>query len=286
MEMNVGGDICMELFPEAAPITVANFLNYVEGGDFTNSMIHRSVPGFVIQGGGFTVYSDDYAAIATDPPIVNEYNQRNLRGTVAMARLGGNANSATSQWFVNLANNANLDQGSSQVPEGGFTVFAHVVSGMDTVDLIAALPRANFGGALGETPYVQPSAGNLTYGHLVRVIRAYRLKTLSPYQCSADSPGDTLTEFCGSTVLIPVLVDRVLYEATLTYIPGRSGLVFGVDKNTLKIIDDTGQARATFAEGALTIPSVRNGANAFDNVRLNLTSTNPLEFTVSTFTPR
>jgi cyclophilin family peptidyl-prolyl cis-trans isomerase len=282
MEMNIGGEICMELFPEAAPITVANFLHYVEDGDYTNSMIHRSVSNFVIQGGGYTVFSDGIGAIPTDPTIVNEYNQSNLRGTVAMARVGGSVNSATSQWFVNLSDNTALN-----TVDGGFTVFARVVKGMDVVDTIAALPRANFGAPLSETPHIAPAgSSNVDYEQLVRVMRAYRLESMAPYQCSTASPGDTLTEFCGSTVTFPVLVSGVLYEGTLQYIAGRTGLVFSVDKSKLKVIADTGQERATFANGVLTIPSLRNGSRAFTNVQLDMTSSNPLEFTVSTFTPR
>ncbi|MEY4642755.1 MAG: hypothetical protein RLZZ227_2749 [Pseudomonadota bacterium] len=282
MEMNIGGEICMELFPDAAPVTVANFLRYVQDGDYTNSMIHRTVSNFVIQGGGYTVFSDGIRVVPTDPPIVNEYNQSNLRGTVAMARVGGNVNSATSQWFVNLADNTALN-----TVDGGFTVFARVVNGMDVVDTIAALPRANFGAPLNETPHVAPAGStNVDYVQLVRVVRAYRLETMLPYQCSATSPGDTLTEFCGSTVTFPVLVSGVLYEGTLQYVPGRTGLVFSVDRSKLKVISDTGQQRATFTNGILTIPSLRNGARAFTNVQLQMTSSNPLEFTVNSYTPR
>ena len=82
------------------------------------------------------------------------------------------------------------------------------------------------------------------------------------------------------------MVGSVLYEGNLAYIPGRTGLVFAVDKTKLKVLVDSGQARATFTGSVLTIPSVRNGARAFDNVRLNQTSSNPLEFTLDTFTPR
>lgn len=288
METNVG-TFCMELFPQAAPNTVANFLRYVDDGDYSNSMIHRSVPGFVIQGGGYTVFSNIIGTMTVDPPVVNEYNQSNLRGTVAMARLGGQANSATSQWFINLANNTQLD-----TVDGGFTVFARVVTGMDVVDSIAALTRFNLTAALGSAFSEVPStaaAGSteLAATQLIRVQRAYRSEThpgLLPYQCSLTSPGDTLTEFCGSTVSFPVLVGGVLYEGTLQYVPGRTGLVFSVDRSKLKVLADTGQQRATFANGVLTIPSVRNGAKAFNNVTLQMTSSNPLEFTVTGYTAR
>ncbi len=288
METNVG-TFCMELFPQAAPNTVANFLHYVDDGDYTDSMIHRSVPGFVVQGGGYTVFSNLIGTMTVDPPVINEYNQSNLRGTVAMARVGGQVNSATSQWFINLANNTGLD-----TVDGGFTVFARVVTGMEVVDSIAALTRFNLTGALGSAFGEVPSTAmagttQLSVNELIRVQRAYRTEThpgLLPYQCSLTSPNDTLTEFCGSTVTFPVLVSGVLYEGTLQYIPGRTGLVFSVDKTKLKVLTDTGQQRATFASGVLTIPSVRNGAKAFNNVTLQMTSSTPLEFTVTGYTAR
>jgi len=125
------GEIRVRLFPAAAPGTVENFLRYVKDGDFDGSFIHRSVPEFVIQGGGF--YPDG-TPVPTDPPISNEFGRSNLRGTVAMAKLGGDPDSATSQWFVNLGDNSeNLDS-----QNGGFTVFGEVIEGMDVVDRIAA----------------------------------------------------------------------------------------------------------------------------------------------------
>jgi peptidyl-prolyl cis-trans isomerase A (cyclophilin A) len=286
METNVG-TFCMELFPQAAPNTVANFLHYVDDGDYSDSLVHRSVPNFVIQGGGYTLINNVIDLVRVDPPVVNEYNQSNLRGTVAMARYGGQVNSATSQWFVNLGNNSGLDS-----VDGGFTVFARIVTGMDVVDGIAALARFDLrnvlDSAFGELPATAPAGSvSLAASQLIRVIRAYRSEThpgLKPYQCSLTSPADTLTEFCGSTVVFPVLVGGVLYEGTLQYIPGRSGLVFSVDQGTLKVLADTGQPRATFAAGELVIPSVRYGTNAFANVKLKMTSSAPLEFTVESYT--
>jgi len=107
----------------------------------------------VIQGGGYRYNPANNTAphIDTQPPIVNEFGVSNTRGTVAMAKLGGDPNSATSEWFVNLADNsANLD-----TQNGGFTVFGRVIGdGMDVVDQIATLPRANFGGAFASTPTI------------------------------------------------------------------------------------------------------------------------------------
>lgn len=133
-----------------APVTVNNFLNYVNDGDYINSIIHRSVPGFVIQGGGFTFKDLMPDLIPTDPPIVNEFNSQrsNTRGTIAMAKVGNDPNSATSQWFFNLADNsANLDN-----QNGGFTVFGEVLSQGDLapIDAIASLPVEDVSGFLNQ----------------------------------------------------------------------------------------------------------------------------------------
>ena len=126
-----------------APATVANFNNYVEDGDYVNSIIHRSIPGFIVQGGGFTVNDLHIADVPADDPVVNEFSadRSNLRGTIAMAKLGGNPDSATNQWFFNLADNsANLDN-----QNGGFTVFGEVLgeADLDTIDAIAQVPVFN-----------------------------------------------------------------------------------------------------------------------------------------------
>lgn len=132
------GDMVFELV-STAPITTANFLQYVEDKFYDGTIIHRVVPNFVIQGGGFLPGMIQPPGIRG--PIQNEFDPRrsNVRGTVAMAKLGSDPNSATSQWFVNLADNSsNLD-----TQNGGFTVFANVVEGMDVVDAIAAVPLNN-----------------------------------------------------------------------------------------------------------------------------------------------
>jgi peptidyl-prolyl cis-trans isomerase A (cyclophilin A) len=137
------GPIDIELLDAQAPQTVANFLNYLRRGSYDNMFFHRLVRNFVIQGGGFVAPA--MTAIATDPPVVNEFSltRSNLRGTVAMAKLGGNPNSATNQFFVNLANNsANLDN-----QNGGFTVFGRVTTpSMAIVDRLAALPLVSVPG--------------------------------------------------------------------------------------------------------------------------------------------
>ncbi len=130
------GDVNIELFDEEAPETVANFMNYVNDGDFANTIIHRSDPGFVIQGGGFQYVDGAVVAVPTDPAVVNEPGISNLRGTIAMAKQSGSPDGATSQWFINLADNSGILDNDN----GGFTVFGQVTgAGMEVIDAIAAL---------------------------------------------------------------------------------------------------------------------------------------------------
>lgn len=155
------GSFEVNLYDNATPETVTNFLNYVNNGLYTNSVVHRSVPGFVIQGGGFTYdMAIPLDAVPTFSPVTNEPEFANVRGTIAMAKIGGDPNSATSQWFFNLSDNtANLDD-----QNGGFTVFGEVVgNGMDIVDAVAALPVYDFGGATSDIPlrdYTQQDRNN------------------------------------------------------------------------------------------------------------------------------
>jgi peptidyl-prolyl cis-trans isomerase A (cyclophilin A) len=150
------GIIEVNLFDNTTPETVANFLSYANSGAYASSVVHRSVSNFVIQGGGFTyngpvtVNSFSLDSISTGTPVENDPKLSNMRGTIAMAKTS-NPDSATSQWFINLSNNANsLDVATNA---GGFTVFGQVVGdGMQVVDDIAALTLLNGGGAFGELP--------------------------------------------------------------------------------------------------------------------------------------
>ena len=146
--------IFLELFnkKESADVltkkTVKNFFKYLNKGVYDNSIFHRSVPGFVLQGGGFSAPlapADEGGSI--DPvdtfnPIKNEPGNSNRRGTIAMAKLAGDPDSATSQWFVNLEDNLSLDTQNE-----GFTVFGKVLgNGMEVVDYLASVEVYNFGG--------------------------------------------------------------------------------------------------------------------------------------------
>ena len=158
------GNIEVELLEDDAPKTVANFLNYIENGRYNKTFMHRSVPGFIIQGGGFSFVNGEANNVSTFPAVENEFNISDTRGTLAMAKASGQPDSATSQWFINLADNSsNLDD-----QNGGFTVFARVVGdGMLIADAIAQLPRVNAGGAFTELPVINYSGGDYLEEYLV-----------------------------------------------------------------------------------------------------------------------
>ena len=134
------GDIVVELLEEAAPISCENFRQYVADGFFADTIFHRVIPNFMIQGGGMNA---DMSRKETRASIKNEAanGEKNLRGTLAMARTG-EVDSATSQFFINLRDNAFLDHGDRDY---GYAVFAKVTDGMDVVDKIAAVPTGNSG---------------------------------------------------------------------------------------------------------------------------------------------
>jgi cyclophilin family peptidyl-prolyl cis-trans isomerase len=221
------------------PITVANFLNYVNSGRYfmtdptthalASSFVHRSVSGFVVQGGGFIGTVDPAnpnnarpTAVTTFPSIQNEPGISNKLGTIAMAKLADNPNSATSQWFINLANNggppADLD-----TQNGGFTVFGHVTgNGMTTVNAIAALPTYNLGSPFDSLPlrnYTSPNP--IKVPNLVSISA---ITVISPLTFTAISDNEAV--------------------ATAT-ISGRNLLVTGLQPGTAHIT-----AKATDLDGA------------------------------------
>ena len=135
------GDISVELLDEKAPISCENFRQYIKDGHFDGTIFHRVIPNFMIQGGGM---DENMTSKPTRDPIKNEADngEKNLRGTLAMARTGV-VDSATSQFFINLKDNDFLDHGGRDF---GYAVFARVSDGMDVVDAIAGVPTGNSGG--------------------------------------------------------------------------------------------------------------------------------------------
>jgi len=202
------GPITVRLFNDTAPQTVANFLNYVNDGDYANSFIHRSVPGFIVQGGGFTFENDAAGNVPTDEPVVNEFNISNVRGTIAMAKLGGDPNSATSQWFINLSDNStNLDN-----QNGGFTVFGQIVgSGMEVVDAIASLDIVNAGGAFTNLPVIDhtPSEDIAEQNLIMTEVSLQRFMDVPPdywaFSFIETLAGTGITVGCGNDYYCPLL---------------------------------------------------------------------------------
>jgi peptidyl-prolyl cis-trans isomerase A (cyclophilin A) len=129
------GDIALELFPDEAPISVANFLEYVDSGFYNGTMFHRSMPNFVIQGGGFDA---GFTQKTTRAPIRNEAGNglKNTRGSISMARTN-DPDTATCQFFLNLKDNRQLDRNDVSA---GYAVFGHIVRGEDVMDAIARIP--------------------------------------------------------------------------------------------------------------------------------------------------
>jgi cyclophilin family peptidyl-prolyl cis-trans isomerase len=188
----VSGSVVVRLYDSATPLNVANFLNYVNSGLYNGTFIHRDVPGFVLQGGGYTYNASSNTAphIATFSPVQNEFRVSNLRGTIAMAKLGGDPNSATSEWFFNLADNSsNLDN-----QNGGFTVFGRVLgSGMNIVDSIAALPRFDLDGSSGSTFDTVPLRGTSANTLSERLIFLNSVQVLSLPAGDFDGNGTVTT---------------------------------------------------------------------------------------------
>ena len=226
------GTIDLALFNNEAPATVANFLNYVDSNRYVITdpvtgqpapvFFHRSVPGFIIQSGGFlaTASPDDHdvlrpTGVATFPPVVNEPGISNTRGTIAMAKMDGQPNSATSEWFINLADNgAILDN-----QNGGFTVFGKVLgNGMAVADAIAALPIFNFGFAFTDLPLRDYTTEDFAAetpvapDNLVTIPTIKRAGGLT-FTASSDHPGLASVSISDTDLLVS---PKALGSATIT----------------------------------------------------------------------
>jgi len=196
------GDVVIQLFNGDAPLTVQDFLAYAQnttaGAGYTGSFFHRSVPGFILQGGGYDYVNGTASAITAGAPVVNEFTGKhsNLLGTVAMAKLGGDPNSATDQFFVNLGDNsANLD-----AQNGGFTVFGQVTPDtLPVVQAIAGLQTINAGGAFTNLPIQGTTAnGQVAAANLV-TINAVTVSATAPAPANSFLYTDTATRTSGMT---------------------------------------------------------------------------------------
>ena len=135
------GELVIELNSEKAPLTVENFLRYVEDGFYSDTLFHRVIPGFMVQGGGFSV---DFEQKPGQTPINNEAGNglKNVRGSIAMARTN-DPHSASSQFFINLTDNSFLNHSAPTSQGWGYAVFGQVVEGIEVIDIIAKQKTAS-----------------------------------------------------------------------------------------------------------------------------------------------
>ncbi|WP_111640879.1 peptidylprolyl isomerase [Marinimicrobium alkaliphilum] len=223
------GDFEVNLFDEITPETVGNFLEYVEEGAYTESFFHRSVSGFIVQGGGY-LYDQDteeslkVSEIDARPAVVNEPLLSNQKGTIAMAKRGNNPNSATSQWFFNLGNNsANLDRQNE-----GFTVFGQVSEeGLEILEAINELYLVNAGVPFDSLPLRDYGDDELeegvtiTHEHLVMVNAIVVLDGASDTAADLDPMPTTYEPSSSSSGSTNVLFLALLaLLATGRFIPG------------------------------------------------------------------
>ncbi len=210
------GDFDVLLRPDAAPVNVANFVSYADTGRYDSSIIHRSTTYNsadiqIVQGGGFLLADNNLWNIQTDPPIALEANLANLRGTIAMARTV-DPDSATSQWFLNVAGNAGLD--------GNYAVFGSIIGsgGLAVMDAMASLTVYNASAQLGdvfsELPLIQPT---LTPDSLVLVQNV----AISRFRITGIQPGTNgvKIDWTALSSNTPVKVERTTNLTTGTWLP-------------------------------------------------------------------
>jgi peptidyl-prolyl cis-trans isomerase A (cyclophilin A) len=280
------GELCMRLYKDDAPNTVSNFTKYITDGDYNGSIFHRSVPGFVVQGGGFRFTTSTITEVPADPAVANEYKRPNTFGTIAMAKLGDQPNSATNQWFINTADNTDV-LGSTN--NGGFTVFGEVIPSDIPVltDITSIRPydlSPTYGSAFGEVPLLNPDADR-SLDDFINVDSAY----LAQRDVAAQPEADTTplrnivalatygVQFTGSGIRIPVRFGSKFYQLVLNRNTDDTSL-FSVDLIRIVELKDTGRISATLAGDVLMIPTVRVGDKVYANVTMRMTDSRTLTF--------
>lgn len=275
------GDFTLELFDDVAPVTVRNFLNYVERGAYNGTYFHRLDAGFVLQGGGYRIVPFvGPIQVPADPPIVNEYNVSNTRGTVAMAKFGGDPNSATTEWFVNLADNsANLN-----TQNGGFTVFGRVLGdGMNVMDAINQLPVYALGSVQTQIPlHSDDGTSALTADNFVTMNAEVVQRHSGALAVFESQSGLLMVSVDGGTAL-------GAYSANLSLQPQLPGTVFRLNADSLVRLVIRPIGMATYADNKLRIPSLEVNENGnvrvLTNVVLALTDASNWLFTLESFQP-
>ena len=273
------GTVPVLLTAKTTPVTVANFLNYATKGSYNDTIVHRSVPGFIWQTGGFQLGSSGSATtIATDPAIKNEFAASNVRGTIAMAKLGSDPNSATSQFFFNESdsNASNLDN-----QNGGFTVFGHVVGpqGLAVMDAVANVPVPSPGPLA--SPLDQIPLQNYTAGQGVQTANLVLVKSVTTapdlFTTISDAPGVATVAINDDRLTINPVAAGTAHVAVVAY--GSDGL-----PATQVFTVNVGGADATTAPVAAT-PTPTPTPTATDPVAdpiMTTTTTTPTTTTTTT----
>jgi peptidyl-prolyl cis-trans isomerase A (cyclophilin A) len=255
------GNIDIELNPDVAPNTVANFLNYVNDGDYDNSFFHRSITNFIVQGGSFNLINDVFGEVPLDGPVTNEFNLLNKRGTIAMAKLDSQPDSATSGWFFNTTDNPDLD-----TQNGGFTVFGTVVNGMDVVDNIGAQQLWNAGGPLASIPLIDfPNNGETINDYLVLVSRVFVLDGSLNFNAGLGGAWFN-ADTSGSGILLEVLpTANVVFMAWFTHdaqtpVEGVANTIGSTNQRWL-----TGIGTIDHENNSVTLDLANTSGGLFDN---------------------
>ncbi|MDO9476143.1 MAG: peptidylprolyl isomerase [Pseudohongiella sp.] len=284
------GDFTLELLQDSAPDTVSNFLGYVDRGDFSRVVVHRSVTDFVIQGGQFRWLGDCVSLIVGNcgpafvpvgPTVVNEPGVSNLRGTVAMAKMDGFVNSATNQWFINLADNsANLD-----AQNGGFTVFARVLgNGISVADAINDLPLTFVSDSVTDMPvrdYGATATGPVEKNLVL--MNVYRVQRFSESMHVFDYGTGLLNTYVngGETLGNVGLVMQIVEDG--------AQIVFQVDPRSIIPLAITPAGMASYSESdqRLRIPQVELNQNGqvsqVSNVVMRLVDAVNLRFVIESY---
>jgi peptidyl-prolyl cis-trans isomerase A (cyclophilin A) len=210
---NMGGEFCMEFLRDNAPNTVDNFLKYVNRDAFDNTFVHRSVNGYVVQAGGYKL--DPLGEqIPDDGQIKNEFSASNLRGTVAMAKLQDQPDSATTEWFVNIGDNS--DPLNTQ--NGGFTVFAKIVKGMALVDAINSLGLVDLTGSLGDAfgsvPVLRKDDA-VDLDELVQIVDVYTTDVTPVDESDPDAEEQARTYQCTADWVAEIFPQEVCMETNM-----------------------------------------------------------------------
>lgn len=267
---SVLGTFNVELYDQVTPLTVANFLGYVKSGAYNGVIINRSVPGFVEQGGGYTVSGSSLAVVSSNGTVNNEFHVSNTRGTIAMAKTAAGPNTATNQWFFNLADNsANLDN-----QNGGFTVFGQVLgTGMSVVDQMASEPVADLSASLNADfsalPLVNYTSGSVSIGNLIQIptvavvpILPTRSSTASvlTFQVTSSNPAVATATLSASSLSVTALqAGTTTVTVTVTDSNGNSvqaSFAVTVKALTFAPTIQQGPASQTVAAGSTVVFSV------------------------------